>query len=302
MRYLNMTIVIPNDYPTKEALENRRIVCMPESQAKRQDIRALRIGILNIMPEAENYEFNLLFPLGRSILQIIPVWIRLKSHSYSSSNQGHLDRHYVSFEEAVKDRHLDGLLISGAPVEKLAFEDVTYWSELQEIMDYAREHIASTLGICWGGLALAKHIGIPKINYKKKLFGVFQTKNLDTTHPITGEMDDIYAVPNSRHAGVDEVKLEELSKSGDVNLLAKSDEAGYMIFETTDHRFVMHLGHFEYDADRLVEEYKRDMALERDDVEPPRHVNLENPVNLWRAQNTEFFTQWIKYVYETTPY
>lgn len=297
-----MTIVIPDDYHAKEALENRRIRCIPAARAAKQDIRALRIGILNIMPEAESYEFNLLFPLGRSVLQITPIWIRLKSHSYSSSNQDHLDRHYVSFEEAVKDRHLDGLLISGAPVEKMAFEEVTYWEELTEIMDYSRKNIASTLGICWGGLALAYHVGVPKENYSKKLFGVFETKNLDTNHPITGEMDDLYWCPNSRHAGCDEKSLQELSSRGEINLLGVSDEAGSIIFETPDHRFVMHLGHFEYDANRLVEEYNRDKKLGREDVEPPCHVNLENPINQWRAQNTEFFTQWIKYVYETTPF
>lgn len=297
-----MTIVIPDDYHAKEALENRRIKCIPAGRAAKQDIRALRIGILNIMPEAESYEFNLLFPLGRSVLQITPIWIRLKTHNYSSSNQDHLDRHYVTFEEAVKDRHLDGLLISGAPVEKIPFEDVTYWTEMSEIMNYARKNIASTLGICWGGLALAKHVGIPKVNYDKKLFGVFETKNLDTHHPITGEMDDLYWCPNSRHAGVDEIAIREFQDRGEIKILGDSEEAGAIIFETPDHRFVMHLGHFEYDANRLVEEYKRDMKLGRSDVEPPRHVNLENPINQWRAQNTEFFTQWIKYVYETTPF
>lgn len=297
-----MTIVIPDDYHAKEALENRRIKCMPEARALKQDIRALRIGILNIMPEAESYEFNLLFPLGRSVLQITPIWIRLKSHSYKSSNQDHLDRHYVTFDEAVKDRHLDGLLISGAPVEKIPFEDVTYWDELTEIMDYARNNIASTLGICWGGLALAKHVGISKVNYKKKLFGVFETTNLDVNHPITGEMDDLYWCPNSRHAGINESDLKSKIEDGSVNLLANSDDAGPIIFETSDHKFLMHLGHFEYDANRLVDEYKRDIKLNRDDVEAPKNVNLEKPLNLWRAQNTEFFTQWIKYVYETTPF
>jgi len=297
-----MTIVIPDDYHAKEALENRRIRCIPAARAAKQDIRALRIGILNIMPEAESYEFNLLFPLGRSVLQITPIWIRLKSHSYSSSNQDHLDRHYVSFEDAVKDRHLDGLLISGAPVEKMLFEDVTYWNELTEIMNYARKNIASTLGICWGGLALAYHVGVPKINYDQKLFGVFETVNLDPRNPITGEMDDLYWCPNSRHAGVDEEVLLDFEQRGEIAILGKSDEAGSIIFETPDHRFVMHLGHFEYDANRLVEEYNRDMKLGRGDVEPPRHVNLQNPINQWRAQNTEFFTQWIKYVYETTPF
>jgi homoserine O-succinyltransferase len=297
-----LTIVIPNDYHAKGALEERRILCMAEEKAIKQDIRALRIGILNIMPEAENYEFNLLFPLGRSILQIIPIWIRLENHDYKSSNQSHLDRNYVTFQEAVEEKHLDGLLISGAPVETIPFEKVRYWSELNEIMDYAREHIASTLGICWGGMALAKHMGFDKTVFNHKLFGVFETENLNKNHPITGEMDDLYWCPNSRYAGVDSDILEAGSKNGEINLLAKSEDAGYLIFESTDRRFLMHLGHFEYDANRLVEEYRRDIDLGREGVSVPVNVDLEKPVNRWRAHNLEFFTQWIKFVYENTPY
>lgn len=297
-----MTIVIPNDYHAKKALQERRILCIPESKAAKQDIRALRIGILNIMPKAENYELNLLFPLGRTPLQIEPIWIRLKNHTYKSSDQDNLDRNYVSFEEAVKEHHLDGLLISGAPIEHIPFEDVTYWDELNDILTYARKHITSTVGICWGGLALAKAIGIEKVNYEKKLFGVFETKNLNVDHPITGEMDDVYWCPNSRHAGISDEVLEAKAEAGDINLLAYSDVAGYLIFESSDQKFIMHLGHMEYDAERLVEEYERDLALGRSDVAPPANVDLENPVNRWRAHNLEFFSQWVRYVYENTPY
>jgi homoserine O-succinyltransferase len=297
-----MTIIIPNDYHAKEALEQRRILCIPEAVAHRQDIRALRIGILNIMPEAENYECNLLFPLGRSIMQIEPIWIRLRDHQYSSSDNDHLDRHYALFDDAVKYKHLDGLIISGAPVEHLPYHDVKYWKELTEIINYARSNIASTLGICWGGMALAGFLGIPKINYERKLFGVFETRNLCKTHPITGEMDDIYWCPNSRHAGIADDDMEKAANEKTVNLLAHSKEAGYVIFESNDKRFIMHLGHFEYDAGRLVQEYKRDVAKGRLDVAAPQNVDLENPVNRWRSQNLEFFSQWLKYVYEKTPF
>ena len=254
------------------------------------------------MPEAESYELNLLFPLGRSPLQIEPIWIRLHDHCYTSSDHNHLDRIYVSFEEAVKEHHLDGLLISGAPVEQIPFEDVRYWNELNTILTYARKHIVSTVGICWGGLALAKSMGIEKLNFDSKLFGVFETKNLSSKHPITGEMDDIYWCPHSRHAGIDNAVLEAKEKEGAINLLAHSKEAGYVIFESTDHRFLMHLGHMEYDANRLVNEYNRDMKADRKDVQPPAHVDLENPVNRWRAHNLEFFSQWVRYVYENTTY
>ena len=297
-----MTIIIPNDYHAKEALEHRRILCIPEAVAHKQDIRPLRIGILNIMPEAENYEFNLLFPLGRSVLQIEPIWIKLSNHEYFSSNADHLIRNYVPFKNAVEKKHMDGLIISGAPVEHLPFEQVKYWKELLEIMDYARKNIASTLGICWGGLALAKYLGIPKIDYEEKLFGIFETKNIDKNHIITSEMDDIYWCPNSRHAGISDEELESAQKSGIVNLLAHSKEAGYVIFESADKRFLMHLGHFEYDAERLVMEYKRDVDRGRTNVKAPKNVDLNAPVNRWRAQNLEFFTQWIRYVYENTPF
>ena len=297
-----MTIIIPDDYHSKQALEERRILCIPEGKAAQQDIRALRIGILNIMPKAENYELNLLFPLGRSPLQIEPVWIRLHDHCYASSDHSHLDRVYVSFEEAVKEKHLDGLLISGAPVEQIPFEDVRYWSELEKILDYARKNIVSTVGICWGGLALAKALGIEKQTFESKLFGVFETQKLSSSHPITGEMDDVYWCPHSRHAGIPDSVLEQKEKEGLVNLLSHSQEAGYVIFESSDHRFLMHLGHMEYEAERLVEEYNRDVEAGLTSVQPPVNVNLQNPVNRWRAHNLEFFNQWVRYVYENTVY
>jgi homoserine O-succinyltransferase len=297
-----MTIIIPNDYHAKESLEQRRINCIPEAAASKQDIRPLRIGILNIMPEVENYEFNLLFPLGRSILQIEPIWLKLSNHEYFSSDQDHLNRNYIFFDNAVAQKHLDGLIISGAPVEHLPFEQVKYWQELLDIMAYARKNIVSTLGICWGGLALAKYLEIPKIDYEEKLFGIFETKNISKNHTITGEMDDIYWCPNSRHAGICDKELETAQKNGIINLLAHSKEAGYVIFESSDQRFLMHLGHFEYDADRLVMEYKRDMAKGKINVKMPQNVDLESRVNRWRAQNLEFFTQWIKYVYDKTSF
>ena len=297
-----MTIIIPNDYHAKEALEQRRILCIPEACAEKQDIRPLRIGILNIMPEAENYEYNLLYPLGRNILQIEPIWLKLRGHNYSSSNSSHIAQHYVLLEDAVREKHLDGLIISGAPVEHLPYREVKYWDELMEIMAFARKNIASTLGICWGGMALAGHLGIPKIDYDKKLFGVFDTENICKNHPITGEMDDVFCCPNSRHAGIADAELEKAQKNGLVNLLAYSKEAGYVIFESADKNFIMHLGHFEYDANRLVQEYERDLAKGRDDVAAPQNVNLKNPVNRWRSQNLEFFSQWIRYVYEKTPF
>jgi homoserine O-succinyltransferase len=261
----------------------------------------LRIGILNIMPKAETYEFSLLHPLGRSVLQIEPVWIRLKTHEYTSSDQAHLEKLYVPFEEAA-EKHLDGLIVTGAPVEEIPFEQVSYWDEIKRILKYARNNVTSTLGICWGGLAIAKYLGIEKVMYPKKIFGVFQMTNLDREHPITGEMDDMFWCAQSRHSGVPDDVVELQRDKGNINPLAYSKEAGYTIFESTDQRFLVHLGHPEYEPRRLVEEYLRDQRQGRKDVMEPKNLDLNNPVNTWRGHRSEFFSQWIKYIHETTTY
>ncbi len=297
-----MTVVIANDYHARTALEQARIQCKTSEEANQEDIRALRIGILNIMPKAETYEFNLIHPLGRSIMQIEPVWIRLENHNYSSSNQNHIDKLYCTFEEAIHHQPLDGLILTGAPVEDIPFEEITYWDEIKRILKYASHNISSTLGICWGGLALAKFLDISIEVYPKKLFGIFETNNLDRHHRITGEMDDRFWCPQSRFAGIDDNLMELEREKGNINLLAYVDKVGYVIFETPDHRFLMHLGHPEYPSRRLVEEALRDRKLARPDVGSPENFDIDQPVNRWRGHRTEFFSQWIKYVHETTTY
>jgi homoserine O-succinyltransferase/O-acetyltransferase len=297
-----MTIVVPRDYHGISALESRQVQCVTSDDALREDIRALRIGILNIMPKAQTYEFSLLQPLGRSVMQIEPVWIRLRTHTYTSSDQRHLDKLYVTFEESVARSRLDGLIVTGAPVEEIPFEEVSYWEEVRRILKYARKNVASTLGICWGGLALAKYLGIDKTAYSKKVFGVYKTVNLNRDHRITGEMDDWFWCPQSRHSGIEDDVLERERDNGNINLLAHAEDTGYVIFESSDTRFLIHLGHPEYDPARLVEEYNRDLAKGRADVDPPKNVDMENPVNLWRSHRTEFFTQWIKYLHDSTSY
>jgi len=297
-----MTIVVPRDYHGISALESRQVQCVTSDDALREDIRALRIGILNIMPKAQTYEFSLLQPLGRSVMQIEPIWIRLRTHSYASSDQRHLDKLYVSFEDAVARSRLDGLIVTGAPVEDIPFEEVSYWEEVKRILKYARKNVASTLGICWGGLALAKYLGIDKASYAKKVFGVYKTVNLNRDHRITGEMDDWFWCPQSRHSGIEDAALERERDNGNINLLAYAEGAGYVIFESADTRFLIHLGHPEYEPTRLVEEYNRDAAKGRTDVDPPKNVDLEKPANLWRSHRTEFFTQWIKYLHDSTSY
>lgn len=295
-----MPIILPDDYHARAALQKRGVECLTKEAASHQDIPALRIGILNIMPKAETYEFNLLFPLGRSLLQIIPVWIRLESHQYKSTSKEHLDAFYITFNKAVEDGPLDGLIVTGAPVEEIEFEEVTYWKEILGILEYAQSNIASTLGLCWGGLALAKYYGIDKVRYAKKMFGVFRTRNLVENHPITGGLDDEFWCPQSRFAGITDAVLEQEQKEGRFTLLAYARETGYTIFETLDHKFVMHLGHPEYNSGRITAEAKRDMEKGRDDVEAPRNFNIQKPLNLWRSHRNEFFGAWIKYIYLTT--
>lgn len=297
-----MTVVLPDRYHGWTALESARIHCISHDTAIHEDIRALRIGILNIMPKAETYEFMLIHPLGRSVLQIEPVFIRLKNHTYTSSNQEHLSSLYVTFEQAVRRSYLDGLILTGAPVEEMPFEDVNYWGEIQRILRYAHDNIPSTLGICWGGLAIANWLGIEKVVYPRKLFGVYRTRNLDRSHRITGDMDDEFDCPQSRFSGVDDAEMERARDDGRLRLLAHAERGGYTIFESADSRFLVHLGHPEYEPGRLVEEYERDRARSLDGVAAPENVALDNVVNTWRGHRTEFFSQWIKYIHEMRTY
>lgn len=296
-----MTIIMPNDYHARKALIDNGVYCITEEAALKQDIRALRIGILNIMPHAETYEVKVLHPLGRNLIQIRPVWIRLQNHAYKSSDKAHLSNLYVTFEEAVAEKHLDGLIVTGAPIESIDFKDVKYWNEIVDILSYSRKNVASTLGLCWGGFALAKALGIDKRPYREKLFGVFEARNLDRQHRITGDLDDIFWCPQSRHSFIPDDVVEDARDRGTVNLLAHSRDAGYFIFDSTDHRFLVHLGHPEYDTLRLVEEYLRDRDRGRTDVDRPKNLDVNNPVNRWRGHSFEFFSQWIKYVHEETP-
>jgi homoserine O-succinyltransferase len=293
-----MTIIVSKEYHLRKALENSRVSCIDSHQAQKEDIRPLRIGILNIMPKAEAYEFSLLYPLGRSVLQIEPVWIRLKTHGYKSSDQHHLEKEYVTFGDAVQSGPIDGLVLTGAPVEEIPFEEVSYWNEIVEILSYAKLRIASTLGICWGGLALAKILGIEKTVLRQKLFGVFETRNLNPNHPITGDLDDVFWCPQSRFSTIPDAVLEHEAEKGHVNLLAHSKEAGYTIFESSDRKFLMHLGHPEYEAQRLVDEYNRDVKVNRSGVNPPANLDLAIPVNRWKCIRGEFFAQWIRYIHE----
>lgn len=290
-----MTIIVRPDYHALPLIERNSIRWIPPDQAERQDIRPLRFGILNIMPLGEQYEFNILHPLGLSVLQLEPIWIRLKSHHYKTWHENHVDDVYVTYEQAIRDKPLDGLILTGAPVETIHFEDVHYWEEISAILQDARESIPSTLGLCWAGFAMAYLEGIDKFTYDQKLFGVFELENLDQTHPITGELDDLFWCPQSRHAGIADEAMEEGEKDGRLKLLAHGKEPGYTIFATADDRFIAHTGHPEYNCSRLADEAKRD--LRNPEVPAPANFDFNNPQNRWRSHRNNFFNQWIRYCY-----
>jgi homoserine O-succinyltransferase len=258
--------------------------------------RSLRIGIVNIMPRAETYEPYLLRPLGRALLPVEPVWVRLESHRYASSDAVHIQGKYIVFEQAVRRRPLDGLILTGAPVEDLEFRDVHYWTELCEILGFCRTHTLGVLGLCWGGLALAKQLGLEKKNFERKLFGVFQNTALDPEHSILGGSDDAFWCAHSRHSGISAPDLEAARDAGLVRLLSYGPETGYSIFESADRRFLAHLGHPEYEPARLAHEWERDSALGRPDVDPPRNFDPTSPINVWRSHCNDLFARWLRQV------
>lgn len=253
----------------------------------------LRVGIINIMPRAETYEANLLDPLGQASSLVEPVWIRPATHAYGSSSAEHITRHYRTFEQAVSDGPLDGLILTGAPVEGITFEEVHYWAELVEILGHAHRSIPSTLGLCWGGLALAKLLDIEKVRFAKKLFGAFRSRVVAPRHPLLADSGGEFWCAHSRHSGISDQALEAAAGDGRVTLLAHAPEVGYSVFESTDHRYVMHLGHPEYDAARLAFEWNRDLALGRPDVEAPRNFDVAAPRSTWRSHCTSLFSRWL---------
>ncbi len=291
-----MALILPRSYHKISSVEKNHISWIEPELAERQDIRPLRIGILNIMPLGKQYEFNLLHPLGLSPLQIEPIWIRLKSHLYRTWDLDHLKNLYVYWEEAMSPTPLDGLIITGAPVEHLEFEEVTYWKELVNLIEEAEFKCASTLGLCWAGFAMAYMAGVDKHNFNKKLFGVYPMRSLVPGHSLMGTQDDEFLCPQSRHAGLPDIEMEKAEKKGKLRLLAYGEKVGYTIFETPDQRQLMHLGHPEYNVDRLKSETERDKK--RGDVPPPENFDLSKSNTSWRSHRNLLFQQWLWFCYQ----
>jgi homoserine O-succinyltransferase/O-acetyltransferase len=257
----------------------------------------LRVGIVNIMPRAENYEPYLVRPLSRSALPVSVVWIRLESHTYSSSDQDHILQDYRTYEQATANLPLDGLILTGAPVEELQYHQVTYWSELTQILAHARDNVHGTLGLCWGAMALAKQLEIDKRTLPRKLFGVFENRNLAPDDGLLAGADDRFWCAHSRHSGIGDSALEHARDAGLVRLLSHASDTGYSLFETPGHRYVMHLGHPEYEPSRLIEEWRRDASLGRTDVAAPENFDVHAPINRWRSHCTGLFSRWLSFLH-----
>jgi homoserine O-succinyltransferase len=299
-----MPIKIPDSLPAKDTLENENIFVMTEYRAMHQDIRPLKLLILNLMPTKQVTETQLLRKLSNTPLQIEVEFLQTISHEAKNVDAEHLTSFYTSFDE-IKDQFFDGMIITGAPVENLEFEDVDYWPELTKIMDWTTHNVHSTLHICWGAQAgLFYHYGIQKIQLPKKISGVFSHKVLKPQSPFFRGFDDVFNIPHSRYTTVLE---EEIVKVPELELLSVSDDAGVFAVKSADNRHFFITGHPEYDADTLALEYARDVKKGLNIEVPKNYFPDDNPaqppVVTWRAHAQLLYTNWLNYyVYQTTPY
>ncbi len=299
-----MPIRIPNDLPAVKTLNDENIFVMTETRAITQDIRPLKILLLNLMPKKIETETQLSRLLGNSPLQVELELIHTKSHKSKNTPAEHLLAFYKTFDD-VKHRTFDGLIITGAPVENMPFEDVEYWDELCEIMEWSKTHVHSTFHICWGAQAgLYYHFGIDKKPLDKKMFGVFKHKADYKKSILFRGFDDEFMVPHSRHTTVD---IEDVRKVPEIKILASSEEAGVYAMATAEGKQIFITGHSEYDANTLASEYFRDLN-EGKPIEIPKNYfpddNPENePVVTWRSHANLLYSNWLNYfVYQTTPY
>ena len=299
-----MPIKIADGLPAQSILENEHIFVMTEHRALHQDIRPLKIGILNLMPTKIVTETQILRCLSNTPLQIEVELVGLVSHSSKNTSQEHLLEFYKSFDE-IKERNFDGFIITGAPVEQMPFDEVDYWEELCGIMDWTTTHVHSTLHICWGAQAgLYHHYGIEKYPLEEKVSGIFTHRLLTPKARLFHGFDGEFLAPHSRHT---ETRAEDILKVSDLRLMAVSDEAGvYAVGNESGSRFFI-TGHSEYDAGTLDAEYRRDLDKGLNPSIPKHYYPDDNPEKVpvlrWRAHSTLLFTNWLNYyVYQTTPF
>ena len=299
-----MPIRIPDQLPATEILESENIFVMTEHRAISQDIRPLKLLLLNLMPTKVATETQILRKLSNTPLQIEVELLRTISHEAKNTSEQHLETFYTDFE-SVKNRHFDGMIITGAPVEKLDFEQVDYWEELCDIMRWSQTHVHSTFHICWGAQAgIFFHYGVAKHELDKKRVGVFPHKVLKPSSPLVRGFDDVFMAPHSRYT---EVNAEDIEGNPLLELLAVSDEAGVYLAKSVDSRNFFVFGHPEYDVDTLLGEYTRDIGQGITDTLPKNYFPNDDPTQAphatWRGHAQLLYTNWLNYyVYQTTPY
>jgi len=299
-----MPIKIPNNLPAVNILAKENIFVMNETRALSQDIRPLKFVIVNLMPTKIETETQLLRLLSNTPLQMEITLLKMNSYISKNISEEHMKNFYKTFDD-IKNEKFDGLIITGAPVETLEFEKVDYWKELTEILKWSNKHVFSTLYICWGAQAgLYYHYGIKKYPLKEKLFGIYPLTLNDSSIALFRGFDEIFYIPQSRHT---EVKEEDINKIEELEILAKSPEAGVSIVRTKDKRKIFVTGHMEYDRMTLADEYERDIRLGREIRVPFNYYPEDNPEKTppfkWRGHANLFFINWINHhVYQETPY
>lgn len=299
-----MPIKIRDDLPAAGILNNENIFVMPENRAVHQDIRSLRIAILNLMPNKISTEVQLLRLISNTSLQIDIELLHPKTHISKNVSEEYLMTYYKTFDE-IKDKKFDGLIITGAPVEQLSFDDVNYWNELKDIMDWSVHNVHSTLHICWGAQAgLNYHYDIPKYNLEEKMSGVFSHKVMKKNTKLLRGFDDEFFAPHSRHS---EVRSSDIEKVKELTLLSESEEAGVYIVSAKNGRQIFVVGHSEYDPLTLKQEYERDLANGLNPNIPknyfPKDDPRKAPIVRWRSHANLLFSNWLNYyVYQETPY
>ncbi len=299
-----MPIKIDENLPARTTLEKENIFVMTSERAATQDIRPLEIAIVNLMPTKEDTELQLFRLLSNTPLQINISLVQMEGHISTHTNASHLERFYISSNE-VLNKKFDGMIITGAPVEQLNFEQVDYWEKLCNIMDYAKKNVFCTLYICWGAMAGLYHLyGIDKYLMKEKFSGIYYSKLLTPKEPLVRGFDDYFPVPTSRYTLI---KTEDVLKNSNLELLAESEETGLTIAKSKDNRSIFMTGHLEYDNDTLAKEYERDVKKGLSPNLPKNYFTDNDPTKTihskWRSTAHLFYSNWLNYyVYQATPY
>lgn len=299
-----MPVNIPKTLPARAILEQENVFVMSEERAQHQDIRPLRVAILNLMPTKIQTETQLLRLLGNSSLQVEVTLLHTATHESKNTDAEHLLNHYDTFED-VRNQKFDGLVITGAPVETLPFDEVDYWPELRKIMDWAETNVYSTFYVCWGAQAGLYHrYGVPKYALPQKMFGVFEHKTLVPTEKLLRGFDDVFLAPHSRHT---EIRRADLERVPEIQILSESDDAGIYMVGTRDGRHIFITGHSEYDPLTLKGEYERDVKKGLPINVPRNYFPNDDPTQppqvRWRGHASLLFSNWLNYyVYQVTPF